>query len=264
MDSFTAALSRLDPAKRALLDLSLRRGMLPGEIAGLLGLDADSVVAAREQALEQLAGELELDDRTQLDPLRARLAELPPEAWTPGLAPPMEREPPRRKRRLPLLLALLALAVIALVVVLSSGDDKEKVTPAATTTTPTTTARTTRTTPAGTESEPGTHQARPTRLVTIGRKGPRGTAMLTQGGKRLVVHAGGLATGTYQVWLYNSVIEAKSLGAARGTKLDLDLHLPPSANHYRAIDVSREPHDGNRNHSGQSVLRVSLAKLAGG
>jgi hypothetical protein len=88
--------------------------------------------------------------------------------------------------------------------------------------------------------------------------------MLTQGGKRLVLRVGGLRAGGYQVWLYNSVIEAKSLGGARGTKLDLDLHLPPSANHFRAIDVSREPRDGNANHSGQSVLRVSLAKLAGG
>ena len=45
MDSFTAALARLDPASRALLDLSLRRGMTPDEIGDLLGTDAESVVA---------------------------------------------------------------------------------------------------------------------------------------------------------------------------------------------------------------------------
>src|SRR3954470_11164941 len=82
MDSFTAALGRLDPASRALLDLSLRRGMKPEEIGELLGTDPESVVAAREAALEQLATELEMEDSSQLDEGRARLAELPAGAWT--------------------------------------------------------------------------------------------------------------------------------------------------------------------------------------
>src|SRR4051794_16681009 len=81
-DSFTSALSRLDPASRALLDLSLRRGMRPEEIGELLGTDASSVEVAREGALEQLAHELSMDDVSELDDVRARLAELPPEAWT--------------------------------------------------------------------------------------------------------------------------------------------------------------------------------------
>src|SRR3954453_21819404 len=82
MDSFTTALSRLDPASRALLDLSLRRGMRPEEIGELLGTEASSVEVAREAALEQLAHELAMDDVSELDDVRARLAELPPEAWT--------------------------------------------------------------------------------------------------------------------------------------------------------------------------------------
>ena len=42
-ESFATALRELDPASRALLDLSLRRGMLPEEIADILGADADTV-----------------------------------------------------------------------------------------------------------------------------------------------------------------------------------------------------------------------------
>src|SRR3954470_17912599 len=143
MDSFTAALARLDPASRALLDLSLRRGLNPDEIADLLGTDAESVVAAREAALGQLATELDMEDPSQLDEVRARLAELPAEAWS-GTAAAAERprlevvkerparrtaEPPaehRRRSRLPFLLALLAIAAVALVIVLASsgGDNK--------------------------------------------------------------------------------------------------------------------------------------------
>src|SRR4051812_32400256 len=130
VDSFTAALSRLDPASRALLDLSLRRGMRPEEIGELLGTDPESVIVAREGALEQLASELGMDDVSELDDVRARLAELPAAAWTgetaaretagqpetaaakaaepesPGRTPPASRPTTARKSRLPLLLAL--------------------------------------------------------------------------------------------------------------------------------------------------------------
>ncbi|MEA2457692.1 MAG: hypothetical protein QOC95_664, partial [Thermoleophilaceae bacterium] len=82
-DSFSQALSELDPASRALLDLSLRRGMRPEEIGELLGTDPESVIVARENALEQLTELLGMDDVSELDGVRARLAELPSDAWTP-------------------------------------------------------------------------------------------------------------------------------------------------------------------------------------
>jgi hypothetical protein len=330
MDSFTAALRRLDPANRALLDLSLRRGMRPEEIGSLLGLDPQSVVVAREGALEQLADELGMEARSEFDALRARLAELPADAWTPQLtgraepaartergarteraepaartepaaavgaaagraaaaagpepdarasaprpAPAPEPEPERRNR-LPLLLTLLAVCGIALVVALVAGGGDDTATTARTTSTPTSATTTPtakpkpkpkpppRKAPPGTETEPGTHQPTTVRLTRIARTRATGTARLTQGGKRLVIEASGLPEGTYQVWLYNSLVKARSIGGAEGTKPHMDLHLPPSASHYRAIDVSREPRDGNPNHSGVSVLRVRLAKLAGG
>src|SRR3954471_13652400 len=84
-DSFTPALARLDPANRALLDLSLRRGMRPEEIGDLLGTDPESVIVARDSALEQLGAELGLDEAPDLGELRARLAALPGEAWTPAV-----------------------------------------------------------------------------------------------------------------------------------------------------------------------------------
>jgi Anti-sigma-K factor rskA len=283
VDSFTAALSRLDPASRALLDLSLRRGMRPEEIGDLLGTDPESVIVAREGALEQLASELGMDDVSELDDVRARLAELPAAAWTGQAAaeaapepetaavraaepePRVAREPePRRKSRLPLLLALLAIAAIVLVVVLASsgGDDKK-------------TASTQQQKPNKPKpskpskpkpSKPATPKPGPTVDLTAlsDAGGATGTAALTDGGKRLTVKVSGLRDAAYQVWLYDSVIDTVSLTKVRGTKLELDLKLPRNASHYRYVDISREPPDGNPNHSGESVLRVPLAKLSRG
>ena len=276
MDSFTAALGRLDPASRALLDLSLRRGMKPEEIGELLDTDAESVVTAREAALEQLVTELDMWDPSQLDEVRARLAELPAEAWSATAAaaerPKLEvvkdrparraAEPPaeRRRSRLPLLLVLLAVAAVALVIVLASGGSEKK-----------TTGKSQTRAPAPATSKPAkpkkpakpTPAAKPVRLAALGTaSGATGTAALTEGGTRLTLDASGLAPGDYQVWLYNSVIDTVSLTKVQGTKLSLDLKLPANASHYRYVDVSLEPADGNPNHSGESVLRVPLSKLS--
>jgi hypothetical protein len=273
MDSFTAALARLDPASRALLDLSLRRGMKPEEIGDLLGTDSESVVVAREAALEQLATELEMDDVSELDQVRTRLAELPAEAWTgtadgrPKLTVVEDKraEPPaqRRRSRLPLLLALLAVAVVALVVVLASSGSSDKPKSQARSSAP---APTPPSKPSKAAKPAKPAAAKPTpkqgRLVAVGKvSGATGTAALTQGGKRLTVNASGLPARAYQVWLYNSVIDAVSLTKVEGTKLALDLKLPANATHYRYVDISLEPADGNPNHSGESVLRVPLSKL---
>src|SRR5205823_10648510 len=95
---------------------------------------------ARDAALEQLATELDMDDASQLDQVRARLAELPAEVWTgtaerpklrvvPEDAKPRREAPPPargRRSRLPLLLAVLAVAAVVLVIVLASSGGSEK------------------------------------------------------------------------------------------------------------------------------------------
>src|SRR5690348_4567979 len=57
-DSFAHALEQLDPGSRALLDLSLHRGLDDGEIAELLGSDPEYVSLSREAAIAQLAADL--------------------------------------------------------------------------------------------------------------------------------------------------------------------------------------------------------------
>jgi hypothetical protein len=46
-----------------------------------------------------------------------------------------------------------------------------------------------------------------------------------------------------------------------GPRASVAARLPKGFQRHRFIDVSREPADGNANHSGASVLRVPLAAL---
>ena len=68
----------------------------------------------------------------------------------------------------------------------------------------------------------------------------------------------------YEVWLYNSRGDAKTLG---GQVTDQQGNyqavgpLPANFENYRFIDISREPLDQQRGHSGASVLRGRMPKL---
>jgi hypothetical protein len=68
----------------------------------------------------------------------------------------------------------------------------------------------------------------------------------------------------YEVWLYNNQKDAKSLGAqvtnAQGAYQGAG-PLPSDYARYKYIDLSREPIDQNRSHSGTSVLRGRFPKL---
>lgn len=81
MKELGAALGRLDPASRALLELSLRRGMADGDIAGILRVAPEEVARRRADTLERLAGDLRLDGREERDELHATLPDLAPEYW---------------------------------------------------------------------------------------------------------------------------------------------------------------------------------------
>jgi hypothetical protein len=68
----------------------------------------------------------------------------------------------------------------------------------------------------------------------------------------------------YEVWLYNSPSEAKSLGAqvtdSQGSYQGAG-PLPEDFENYRFIDVSREPINDDGKHSGESVLRGRFGQL---
>src|SRR3954468_22886782 len=153
-DSFVHALEQLDPGSRALLDLSLHRGLDDGEIAELLGADPEYVSSSREAAITQLAGDLGM--HADAERVREALMEMPEDAWRresgqatvnggqvaepepeaekaefepgPGaergeLEPVPAAQPVVRERRRPrlLLAALVVVAAVVAVVIATSG-----------------------------------------------------------------------------------------------------------------------------------------------
>jgi hypothetical protein len=81
---------RLDPATRALLDLSVRRGVRDDVMAPILRTDPFHLAWRRARALESVASEVGDGSRpAPLGEVRMALEALPREAWgLPGMGPP--------------------------------------------------------------------------------------------------------------------------------------------------------------------------------
>jgi hypothetical protein len=169
-----------------------------------------------------------------------------------GLAAPAD---PKVKRRR-LLAGAGALAALALVAVLVwpvgvlTGDDAEPE-PAA---------------QQGTPDGSGSGQ----NASEQGSGAPAGIAIVVEqnGRRQLLVQAARLEPSgqreAYEVWLYNDRGDAKTLGGQvtdRQGNYQAIGNLPADFRQYRSIDVSREPLDRQRSHSGDSVLRGPVPKL---
>lgn len=91
---------RLDPADRALLDLSLNRGIPDAAMAPILRTDPMRLAWKRARAIERVASRLGMTDPADLVTVRAALADLPSRAWMPlelqPAKPVPELEPPER------------------------------------------------------------------------------------------------------------------------------------------------------------------------
>jgi hypothetical protein len=292
-DRLPAAIGDLDPGNRALLDLSLRRGVSDAEIGQLLRKEPGEVARGRDAVLELLADALDVPGHDRRDRVRSAVAALPDDAWQPPAAaapaapplpiqpeeppeppaPPSDRdreravaarvldeehrfepEPPKRSRRAGLLALLGLLAVvIALILVLSSGGDEDEPEGGSGNGSPP--AQNGGPAPGGSKQE----------LATVGGGKGSGTLAVTDDGATITIR--GLPDpkgGVYGVWLYDSVVRAKPLGTLPDGSGQLEVALPPDAGDYRFLDVSLEPGDGNPNHSGDSVLRAPLRQLLAG
>jgi hypothetical protein len=283
-------LTGLEPESRALLELSTRRRVPDADLAQLLGVDTDEVRRRRQVAVEVLAVQLRLGTREELIELEAALRG--DEAWQPhtdgnATDPAAEQEPNgqpeagpepgtvaltadeaaipalateafeaeeeleaaadapeaeaahRRSRALTVTATgLLALVAGGAVLALTSGGDDGS--DAANTMAPPV--------PSG-------------RLQHLPGATGAGRAALLHGNDLRIRLTGlpGPRRGFYEVWLYNSVGDARSIGRLRNGALSA--RLPAGAGRYRLVDVSREPRDGNPNHSGASVARVPLSTL---
>ncbi|MEJ7789775.1 MAG: anti-sigma factor [Thermoleophilaceae bacterium] len=260
-DRISASLAELDPESRALLELSMVRGIPDDDLASMLGGDAQRLRQRRRAVLESLGVESPAERAALVGTLRGE--EPPPEAEPPREAEPPPKEPAgdgpspgRGPRRLVWALAggLMIAAVVALALALgSNGDGPENAGPA------------------GPAPEPGARATAPVRVAPVkldplGGSPGRATAQIVvgDGDPKLRLRVRGLprvSDGGYVVWLYNSVSEAQELSGSRAGTFSVNPPLPPEADRYRFLEISREPADGNRNHSGASVMRVPIEKI---
>jgi hypothetical protein len=89
LDGLEAGVRALDPATRALLDLSLRRRLRDDDMAPLLRIDSFNLAWRRARAIERLASDLGLTEPSGLAQVRAALPHIPERAWlVPPALPP--------------------------------------------------------------------------------------------------------------------------------------------------------------------------------
>ena len=295
-----ATFDQLSDQQRAIIELILRRGQTYDELADKLGLSEGRVRELARDALVELApvtakgveedwrgqladyvlgqqagpestatrGHLRRSEQARtwagslLDSLETlygdrALPSIPAGSRDRGRRAPAAEAPARelspeataalrRRRRLVFAGALAALLAVVVFVwpvgVLTGNDDGGEGSQAATSATP-----------AGSSSTPA------------------GIAIVADrnGDRQVIVQAAGLQPSrqreAYEVWLYNSPTEAKSLGAqvtdSQGSYQGAG-PLPDDFENYRFIDVSREPINDDGKHSGDSVLRGRFGKLS--
>jgi anti-sigma-K factor RskA/sigma-70-like protein len=108
--------------------------------------------------------------------------------------------------------------------------------------------------------------------ASTGAKTPAGVAVIAQqdGKRQVVVQAANLPPTqegdgqAYEVWLYNTPQDAKSLGAQvtdKQGRFQGAGPLPGDYSRFKFVDVSLEPIDNNSAHSGKSVLRGKMPTL---
>jgi hypothetical protein len=101
LDRLSECVRRLDPATRALHDLSVRRGVRDDLMAPILRADPFHLAFRRARALERVASEVgDASGPAPLGEVRMALEALPKEAWgLPGMGPPALPAPGQTGRR---------------------------------------------------------------------------------------------------------------------------------------------------------------------
>lgn len=237
------ALGRLDPADRALLELSLRQGVKDPDLAELMRMDEEQVRHRRDVALEDLGDDVGIDERerlvaTLLDHWRA-----PGSQATTPVEPAHDAEPSSRRAMIVtiVIVALLGIGTGTLLAVLTQDDDEP-----------------------GRSAAPAASLPRGAALDPLpAARGARGEARIERRGRQWVVLLAvrGLPRGTYRVWLYDSVRRSIPVARFGSGHSAGQARLPGDPARFRFLDISREASRSRPKHNGASVLRAPIERL---
>lgn len=220
---------------------------------------AEDRVRARERARRKRADAEEEEATAEAEPERERERK-------PGALSPAAEAALRRRRLLGIGGAGAALIVLVLLILVATGAFSSDGGGS---------GKTASTTPTGTSTTAGQpiQVLGQIALAPIGKTKAQGVAYVVQQGKQrfLVVQAqvpplpNTQKVAAYEVWLYNSNNDARSLGAqytnAQGV-LQGRAPLPDDFAKFKAVDISRELFsDKNAAHGASSVLRGTFASL---
>ena len=262
-DRLATALARLDPASRALLELSARRGLSEQQIGELLAMKPEEIRLRRQEGMARLGAELGLGPGHSYE-LHDQLSRLEESEWR-GEEPNPEaaRTGGRRTAAVIAVSVLLIVATTVVALVLGSGDrDKDRKEPSVST--------------SEKDGARTVKKGKPPAPISVGRvlsmerlndtRGS-GTAQIRRAGGRAQVRLrvqGFLRPrgGGYAVWLFNSRDDARRLYATDATAIRRDIPLPKEVGRYRFVEVARAVPRLNSRHSGLTLLRAPVSELA--
>jgi hypothetical protein len=262
--SLTGSVAALDSDDRAIVDLGMRYGFSDERLAAMLYVDREEVVRRREDLMARLGRDAGIDAETERPRLERALGEVPHDVWlgradaeadqhrapaeqAVAAAPRPADDAGRRRPGAWLVTAVaVAAATVALIVVLAGDDDGAD--PAVTVPVSPGAA------PVRLDQLTGTGTTRAS--IRLARPGPPRVALTL---RPLSDHSG-----AYEVWLYNTVIDAQSLAKIPHGGGTVRFTLPESTAVYRYIDVSEEKPGGFPGHSGRSVARLGLPATRAG
>jgi len=260
--SLAGPVAALNPDDRSIIDLSMRYGFSDERLAAMLHVDPEHVARRREEALAWLGQEAGIDAQTDRPRLERALGEVSHDVWLGRSAAEWDRESPpveppvvavapasstalprRRPSAWPLAAGLVAVAAVLVAAALLIGEGDDAADPAGSL------APGQGVAPVALDPLPGAGSTRAS-MRLIGPGPPPRVA--------LDLRSAAEGSGPYEVWLYNSVIDAQPLAKLPQGGGTTRFELPESASGYRYIDVSEEKPGGFPGHSGRSVERVGL------
>ena len=202
---------------------------------------------------EELAEQAGLDISAGPQQIEEELRAAPASAW---LSSASEVKDPPSRGRLKVLLGCLALiaAVVVVIAVTNGSSDSGSSAPAAS--------------GPGTNPSSSTQAAPPAQPVALAplagsSSTADATAQLT-GPNSLAVQVNGLPSpgkGAYRLWLFNSVIDSRPIGALTSGSGAIDATLPANASKYRYLDLTREGSPTDNRYSGLVILRVPVRSV---